>query len=186
MDRDSRTILIALVAVLAAAALGLAAATFIPFNVDQPVTVLHASGEIEQIGPGNTTRPLTPDRDTRLKLKPGQGVQVKPDGSATLAFDLNGGRAILNGPAALRIVDSYRRATLPGQATDSVKREYVLTLEQTGGTVHYNFEHTTPPLDEIAFTLRLPDQNFVPTTPCWIATISAEGTSSIQTMDCSS
>jgi hypothetical protein len=84
------------------------------------------------------------------------------------------------------IVDSYRRATLPGHAAESLEREYVLTLEQTGGTVDYNFAHTDPPLHEIDFTLQLPDQNYVPTTPCWIATISAEGTTTIQTIDCSS
>jgi len=186
MDRDSRTILLALCMVLGVAVFGVVAAVLVPFNVDQPATLLNASGEIEQISAGRAARLLTLKPGDEAEIRPGQGLQVKPGGSATLAFDLNGGRAILNGPAALVVAASYRRATLPGHAVESIHRDYVLTLEQPGGTVDYNFAHTDPPLDAIDFTLHLPDQNYVPTTPCWMVTISAEGTSSIQTMDCSS
>lgn len=190
MDRDSRTIILALAAVLGAAALALIAALFIPFKVGKSATVLNATGDIALVNPDHAPIPLKTSEGETMVLKAGQGLRLQPGSTAAVSFDLMEGRALLNGPASITLRDSYRRATLLGHTFNSSRfsRKYVLTIEQSSGTVHYNFAHTDPPLGEVELTLHLPDGNYTPTlaTPCWIVTISGEGTSNVQTVDCSS
>jgi hypothetical protein len=185
-DRNSRNIVIALVSIAVMTTAVVIAAIFVPFRVNQIVRVISASGEAELLIPGRPAQPLDMSQDDEPVLKPGQGVRVSPGGTVTLVFELNQGRAILHGPAEVTLVESYRRATMPGHASESgsLQREYRLTLEQVSGRVQYDFSHISPALTDINLVIQLPDSSFKPTTPCWTIEVSVEGTSNAQPSEC--
>jgi hypothetical protein len=187
MDRYSRSIIIALVLVLGVVILALAAALVVPFDVTQPATVRSFTGQAELVRAGEAPRPAELDRDAHLVLTVGQGLRLQPDSTATLTFELDKGYAVISGPAELKLVESYRRATALGHVLDSRRfsREYVLTIQQTQGSVRYSFANATPRFEDAAITIQLPSSNYIPTTPCWRIDISADGSTTAAPIDCS-
>ncbi len=176
MDRNARTILFGLIAVLILPIAALAAAVLIAFEVPQPAGIDDLSGEVELELAGGEPATLTPDElEESQPLDIGESIRLAPGSSATVTF-FNGGRAKLSGPSSLKLVDSNRRATALGHATSSGKfnREYTLTIEQSEGTVHYRFDDTDPAFEQIKITVRLPDRSYKPTTPCWVVEVGIE------------
>lgn len=187
MDRYSRSIILASLLVLGVALLALAAALVVPFNVAQPGTIRSLSGKAELIRRSGVPNPIGSDRDARISLSPGQGLRLNPDSTATLTFELNQGYAVVTGPAALKLVESYRRATALGHLLDSSRfsRSYVLTIQQSQGSARYNFAHTVPPFEDVAITVQLPGRDYIPTTPCWEIVIDADGAATARSVECS-
>ena len=187
MDRYSRSIILGSVLVLGVALLALAAALVVPFNVAQPATVRGFNGEAELIRASGVPKPVRNDRDARINLSPGQGVRLQPDSTATLTFELDQGFAVIRGPAELKLVESYRRATALGHLLDSSRfsRSYVLTVQQTQGGARYNFAHTMPRFEDVTVTVQLPSGNYIPTTPCWEIVIGTDGATTARSVECS-
>lgn len=183
MDPNSRTITLASIAVLGLAALAIFIAVLVPFDVKQSATIHNIIGTAEMV-PGQTTAGLDPDEV--LPFKVGQTIRLQPDSSARVTFELNGGRATITGPARVTLANSYRHATLLAHILDSdqFERQYNLTIEQTLGTVQYNFSGTNPPAEDIVITIRLPDGNYQPTTPCWKVMVSASGEAETNPVEC--
>jgi len=186
MDRYSRAIILALLAVLALTVLVLAAALVVPFKVGRSATLQNLSGELELVRSNQPPVKLESTQDDRTTLNSGQGLRLQPASTATVVFELDQGRALLSGPAALTLVESYRRAAILGHLLDSDQfdREYVLTLEQTQGTVRYLFANTNPPIEETRITIRLPDRDYTPTAPCWLISIDSEAHTTAQSINC--
>jgi hypothetical protein len=184
MDRYSRSIVFSLLTVLGLTLAAVAVSLFLPFEVEQPVIIQRVTGIAELHS--DTNPPATPSGETQLA--PGETVQVQPGGVATIIFDLNEGRAIVTGPAALTLIESYRRATALGHMLDSeqFEREYVLTLEQTGGSIRYLFDDTTPPFEDTTISIRLPSGSYTPQSPCWVIDINTEGQVTTQDINCAS
>jgi hypothetical protein len=186
MDRYSRSITAALVLVLGFAILALAAALVVPFDVGQPATVRSLTGTVELVRPGESPAPLGTDQDAESVLTAGQGVRLQPDSTVTLIFDLNKGYAVITGPAELKLVESYRRATALGHVLDSrrFERKYVLTIAQTQGSARYNFANTTPRFEQVEIMIQLPTSSYIPTTPCWTIDIGVDSTITTTPNDC--
>jgi hypothetical protein len=188
MDRWRWTIVGGLIVVLLCAGASVALALVTPFDVAQPVTIDSVRGDVSLNVPGQPAKTLDPDQGWFPNLKPDQSLRLGPDSSAAIAIALGGGRALLGGPAELRLTASYRRATALGHALDSNRydRSYVLTLTQTLGEVRYLFDHAAPPFGDLTITIRLPDRDYVPQTPCWIVVVNADGTSRAEALACPS
>jgi hypothetical protein len=182
MDSNSRPIVLSLVAVLGFTILAVVASLLIPFRVNETAVIQQVTGEAELHIPGQIPARLDTDNGTTLGI--GQSLNVLPGGEATIVFKLNQGRAVLSGPAGLTLVESYRRATALGHALGQSKREYVLTLEQTQGSVRYIFANTDPSFEEIDLTIRLPDGDYSPTTPCWRIDVTAGGETTAEPVEC--
>jgi hypothetical protein len=182
MDSNSRLIVLSLIAVLGFTILALVASLLIPFQVDDTATVQQVTGEAELHIPGHVPAPLSTDGKTTLGI--GQSLNVLPGGDARIVFELNQGRAILSGPANLTLVESYRRATALGHAFGKGRRGYVLTLEQTQGSVRYNFANTDPSFEDTDITIRLPDGNYSPTAPCWQIDVDPGGETTAESFEC--
>ncbi|HVO71433.1 MAG TPA: hypothetical protein VMT24_15390, partial [Aggregatilineaceae bacterium] len=186
MDRYSRSITVALVLVLALAILALAAALVAPFDVGQPATVRSVTGAVDLVRPGESPVPLGADQDAPGALTTGQGLRLQPDSTVTLTFEVNQGYVVITGPAELKLVQSYRRATALGHVLDShrFKRKYVLTIAQTQGSARYNFADTDPRFEDVEVMIRLPTSTYVPTTPCWTIDIATDGPTIVTPNDC--
>ncbi|MBN2304241.1 MAG: hypothetical protein JXQ72_07185, partial [Anaerolineae bacterium] len=140
MDPTRRSIILALLAVIALTLLALIAALIIPFDVDQPVRITGITGSaLLKSGDGDPHELLE-----ESTFHTGQTLILEPDNSARLTFELTGGHANLTGPARLHLTESHHRATLIGHLRDS-SGDYTLTLEQSLGTVRYNFAYADPP-----------------------------------------
>jgi hypothetical protein len=187
MDRYSRSITVALVLVLGFALLALAAAVVVPFDVGQPATIRSLTGEVQLVRPGESPIPLGTDQDAPSVLAIGQGVRLQPDSTITLTFDLTQGYVVITGPAELKLVESFRRATALGHVLGShrFKRKYVLTIAQTQGSARYNFANTDPRFGDVEIAIQLPISTYVPTTPCWTIDVATDGTATTAPNDCS-
>lgn len=182
MDSNSRLIVLSLIAVLVFTGLALIAALVVPFRVDEGAVIQPVTGEADLRIPGETPTRLTTSDQTPLGI--GHSLDVLPGGEATVVFELNQGRAILSGPAGLTLVASYRRATALGHAFGTSKRDYVLTLEQTHGSVRYIFARTDPVWEKIDLTIRLPDGDYRPTSPCWRIDVVTGGETTATSFEC--
>jgi hypothetical protein len=182
MDSNSRPIVLSLIAVLGFTVLALVASLLIPFQVDETAVIQQVTGEAELHIPGQIPARLNTDDKSTLRI--GHSLNVLPGGEVTIVFGLNQGRAVLSGPAGLTLVESYRRATALGHALGTSKREYVLTLEQTQGSVRYIFANADPSFEEIDLTIRLPGGDYTPTTPCWHIDVSAGGEATAESVEC--
>jgi hypothetical protein len=175
VDRSSRGIIVSLGIVVGFTILSAIAALFIPFNVEQPVTIRDVSGTVKLLSEGND--PVTfEEYHGKITLRPGQTLQVEPNSSATILFFDNGGRAFVTGPASLTLIEIHRRATGLNHILDPEQSDYVLTLEQTAGHTRYIFENATPSFEDTTITIRLPASTFTPSTACWDIDISADKT----------
>ena len=182
MDQISRSIILSLGAVISLTVLAVILALVVPFKVDEPATLLAVSGSAELLIPDQPPVPVT--LDETLKLDPGQGVRVLPGSEVRIDFQQNEGYAVVSGPATIRLIDSYRRATALGHALDvsAFKRTDALTLEQTDGTARYFFPGND--LSGAKITIRLPIGNFVPPAPCWMTTIAVDRQTTSEPIDC--
>ncbi len=176
-DVNSRSIILSLAVVLILTVAALVASLFIPFNVDEPATIQRLTGKAEILTPGQPT--ISAANQATLNIN--QTLNVLPGSDAQVVFDLVQGRAVLTGPANLTLVESYRRATALDHARNH--RTYTLTLEQTQGSVRYFFAGTSPATD---ITVRLPDGNYSPDSPCWRIDIPLTGETNIEPITCSS
>lgn len=181
MESGVRGIVISFVAVICLGVVALVAAAVIPFNVDQDITLRDIEGTVELLTQDGTLVTL----DTSTELKIGQTILVQPNSSATIVFFDAGGRALITGPASLQIVQIYRRATGSGHLFDSRDCDYVLTLDQAAGSVRYVFDNASPAFEDIDFTIRLSGGNYIPSTPCWLITVDAEGEATTESIRCS-
>ncbi|RPJ00793.1 MAG: hypothetical protein EHM39_04330 [Chloroflexi bacterium] len=183
MDPNTRPIQLALLAVLGFALLAFAASLVVPFNVTKPAAVYVQAGSAERVIAGHTPEPLLLDSVTHLEA--GHSLRILPTGETRVTFEINEGWAVLIGPAALTLTESFRHATMLGHVSDRFEREYVLTLEQTAGRIRYNFSDANPSFTESTITIRLPDGRYTPDSPCWTIEISEEHESRIESSDCS-
>jgi hypothetical protein len=170
-DANSRSIIFSLAAVLILTVAALAASLVIPFNVDEPATIRSLTGEAEIITPG---QPIISATD-QAKLNINQTLNVLPGSDALIAFALDYGQArlVLYGPVQLTLVESYHRATALGHVLN--RRHYVLTLEQTQGSIHYSFAGTDPSFADADITIHLPNGDYTPDSPCWRIDIPLNG-----------
>ncbi len=174
-DVNSRSIILSLAVVLILTVAALVASLFIPFNVDEPATIQRLTGKAEILMPGQS--PISAANQATLNIN--QTLSVLPGSDAQVVFDLVQGRAVLTGPANLTLVESFRRATALDHARNH--RTYTLTLEQTQGSVRYFFVGTSPDTD---ITVRLPNGNYTPDSPCWRIDISLTGETNIEPINC--
>jgi len=188
MDRWRWTIVGGLIVLLLCAGASVALALVTPFDVTQPVTIDSVRGDVSLSVPGQSANTLDPDLEWFPDLKIDQSLRLGPDSSVAIAFALGGGRALISGPAELRLTASFRRATALGHALDSDRydRSHVLTLTQTLGEIRYLFDHADPPFEDLTITIRLPDRDYVPQTPCWLIAVNADGTSRAEALACPS
>ncbi len=176
-----RSIRVASFAVLSLAVLALLGGLLVPFNLEESASGQALTGGVEILRPAEP--PLTVQSDSAFELAVGQSLRTPADGEAYLIFELNQGRAILEGETQLTLVESFSRATSLGHAR-STNQSYTLTLKQTRGRVRYLFASTTPPITEIDFVIQLPDGNYTPDAPCWVITIDLTGSSTIDPLTC--
>ena len=188
MDRIRWSIFVGLTAVLLCAGASVALALLTPFNVTRPVTIEVLQGDVSLHIPGKPSEALSPEQDWFPSIQANQALHLAPDSSATVLFTLNGGRAILTGPADVRLIASYRRATALGHTLDSQRydRSYILTLDQSLGEVRYLFNHADPSFEDIAITIHLPDRDYVPATPCWTIVVNPDGSADTASYPCPS
>ncbi|NDJ77138.1 MAG: hypothetical protein GYB65_12860 [Chloroflexi bacterium] len=185
MDQTRRSIIISLIGLVVVIGLAVLAALLIPFRVNEGATVQDFTGVIERITPDDErTQYEASLTSAEVDLATGERLVVHPGSTAALTFFENGGRANMTGPGTLTLVEVHRRATLPGHASDNFNRDYVLTLKQKGGSVHYYFSDTEPAFDDIDITLHLPNGNYTPDTPCWLVEISDEGVTTTLPFEC--
>jgi hypothetical protein len=179
-DANSRAIILSLAAVLILTVAALAASLLIPFNVDEPATIQPLAGEAEIIAPGQT--PVNVADQSRLNRN--QTLNVLPGSQTQVTFDLDDSRArlVLHGPANLTLVESFHRATALGHALNH--RRYVLTLQQTQGSVDYFFANTVPSFPDTDITIELPNGSYSPDSPCWRIDIPLAGETSITPINC--
>ena len=183
MDRSSRGILVGLGTVVGFTVLSAIAALFVPFDVEQSVTVRDMVGTIELLSEDNDSATFE-EYHGEITLKPGQTLQIEPNSSVTLLFFDNGGRAFVTGPASVTLIEAHRRATGLNHILAPEQSDYVLTLEQTAGHSRYVFENTTPSFEDTTITIRLPTSTFTPSTACWDISINADGTVSAGPITC--
>jgi hypothetical protein len=178
-DTNSRAIILSLAAVLILTVAALIASLFIPFNVDEPATIQLLTGEAEIITPGQPT--VSAADQARLNIN--QTLNMLPGSEAQIDFAFDYGRAhlVLYGPAQLTLVESYHRATALGHVLS--RRHYVLTLEQTQGSIHYSFAGTDPSFAEADVTIHLPNGDYTPDSPCWRIDIPLSGEPQIESFD---
>jgi hypothetical protein len=172
-----RSIILSLAAVMICTILMMIAAIVIPFDVEKPASIQQISGVVEVHSPGSLAATLNPREKNQLNS--GDRILVPPGSTTTLAF-FNGGHALLEGPARLTLITSYRHATVLGHTSDSRHHEDVLTLEQSQGTIRYYFDHTSP----TKITIELPDGHFIPNSPCWIISIGTDQQISSNEISC--
>lgn len=186
MEHRRQAILIAIVLVLAATALTLGAAILVPFPVKITGSLVAFNGTVEHGSPAQTARPLQPESDIPLILKPGDRLLLSQHASATLTFSAGHGRVIINGPAALVLVSLARRATLPGHlfVLQHFPRQYSLTFEQSGGTASYVFDTLLFDAGLLEVTIRLPGTTFTPCQPCWSIVFDDKGVPSVREYPC--
>jgi hypothetical protein len=179
-DTNSRAIIFSLAAVLILTVAAVAASLLVPFDVDEPATIQPLAGDVEIITPGQS--PVTAVDQARLS--PNQTLNVPPGSQAQLTFDLDDSRArlVLHGPASLTLVKSYHRATALGHARN--RRRYVLTLQQTQGSVDYFFVNLAPVFADADITIELPNGSYAPDSPCWRIEIPLTGQTSVTPINC--
>jgi hypothetical protein len=183
VDRSSRGIIVSLGIVVGFTVLSAIAALFVPFNVEQPVSIRDLSGTVKLLSESDD--PVTfEEYDGKITLKPGETLQVEPNSSATILFFDNGGRAFVTGPTSVTLIEAHRRATGLNHILHPEQGDYVLTLEQTAGHTRYIFENVTPSFEDTTITIRLPASTFMPSTACWDVDISADRTVSAGPITC--
>lgn len=183
MDRPSRSIIISLLALLGLVILALVISALLPFNVDQTGMIQNVTGGIEFRSSGELPVTLDPDSGP-FTLAPGERVDVPVGGTAEVLF-WETGRIVLTGPATLKIIEAYRRATLPGHALDTNRFEadYGLVLEQSG-SARYLFGNTDPPFEDLDITILFPEGSYRPTAPCWTVETASDGTTTARPITC--
>lgn len=185
MDRQSRGIIRALLAVLILAGAAFAASLYVPYDVTFDATITALEGEAMLIIPHQAPRPLAQDGDKPITLPSDYALRLEPGSRVVLSFDINGGYAEIEGPATFTLVESRRRATTIGHLRAS--GDYTLLIEQDGGTARYYFDDADPPLDESDVAIRIRDtrrDDIVLTEPCWLATANAEGITTSRPIAC--
>jgi hypothetical protein len=185
VDHISRSIILSSLAVLSLAVLAMAAAVLVPFDVDEPATARSLSGSTSLIVDDGS--PVELAENDELEWEVGQTLEIGPGDRIALRF-FNQGSAAIDGPATLKLLESRRRATALGHVLDSERFDcdYALSVQQTSGTITYNFAHATPPFEELTPVIDLPDRVFVPTTPCWKIRIDPDGAARIESTSCGS
>lgn len=186
MEHRRRAILVAIALVSVVTTLTLCAAMIAPFPVELSILLVTFDGELEYAPAETTARPLQPQFDTPLTLKPGDSVRLAEDTTAILTLDAGQGRIVINGPATFALVSLVRRATLPGHLFVSQRfpRHFELIFEQAGGTASYVFD---PAIfaTQLDIKIVLPDTTFVPRQPCWSIVLSDTASPSIREYPCS-
>jgi hypothetical protein len=182
-DTNSRSIILSLAAVLFLTVAAVIASLLIPFNVDEPASLQPLAGDVEIITPGQP--PINATDQATLNIN--QTLNVPPGSQAQITFDLDDGRArlVLNGPASLTLVKSYHRATALGHALN--RRRYVLTLQQTQGSIDYffaDFANMAPSSMDADIAIELPNGSYAPDSPCWRIDIPLTGQTSTTPIDC--
>ncbi len=185
MESHSRQITLAIVLVLILAVAAIAAALIMSYDVtfDAEITALDGSASI--VMPNREAKPVSPGSGSPVKLRLNQTLALEPGSTATITFDINGGRAEIEGPAEIRLETSQRTANFIGHLRGN--GDYTLVVEQDGGTVRYYFDDADPPLEDadISIWVNHTLNDVVPLTePCWIADISPNATPVSEPITC--
>ncbi|HEX3051424.1 MAG TPA: hypothetical protein VHP83_12265 [Aggregatilineaceae bacterium] len=183
MDRTARSIVFSIFGVLGVSTLAFVVSVIVPYQVNQTATIEDITGAAEIVRDQDTRATLVPDDSEKLRI--GETVRVEPGNAASVVF-FNQGRAVLTGPAAITLVESYQKATTLGHMVDSsqFKRRYGLTIKQMHGTVQYYFDHSDPAFEAMTIKVQLPNGSYQPDSPCWQITISADQTITPETLSC--
>jgi hypothetical protein len=186
MERHTWPIALALGAVLLGTLAAVAAALLLPYALSVPASLVRISGDVQLAKPHQRPQPLDPAGATAVRLAVGDSLILAPHSTATLTFDLCGGRVFLQGPLTITLAESARQATLAGHlvASDRLARDFTLVLEQRGGTASYAFSGADPPLGSVALSIKLDGTEFVPSLPCWTITFTADGIPAVREHDC--
>lgn len=176
MDSQSRHILRAMIVIVVMALGAFAVSLYVPYNVSFDAQITDLEGEASIIVTDRAPRPITSRAAEAIPLRIGETLDLAPGTTATITFTINGGRATIQGPTALRLVESHRSATTVGHVLDD--GEYVLTVEQDGGAARYYFHNADPAIDEMDVTIWINQAitDIVPLTePCWFADMTGRG-----------
>lgn len=186
MDQQQRTIIRATVIIIILAALALAASFAVPYNVSFDARITQITGSAAIVVPNRAPRPIASDNPDPVRLRLDDTLQLDPGSTATITFEINGGRAVIEGPATLRLVEAYRRAT----TYDHIRAtgDYTLTIAQNGGTGRYFFDNADPPVSESDITIWINsatnDAVEITAAPCWIAEAPSDAPSSAAPITC--
>ncbi len=183
MDRTARSIVFSIFGVLGISTLAFIVSILIPYQVNKPAVIEDITGAAEVVRDQDTRATFVPDDSGQLRT--GETVRVEPGNAASVVF-FNQGRAVLTGPAAIMLVESYQKATTLGHMveTSQFERRYGLTIKQIRGTVQYYFDHSDPAFEEMTIKVQLPNGSYQPDSPCWQITISADQTTTPETLPC--
>lgn len=176
MDSQSRYIIRAMILIIVLALGAFAASLYVPYNVTFDAQITDLAGEASIIVTNRAPHSITPRGADAIPLRIGETLALAPGTSATITFTINGGRATIQGPTTLRLVESHRSATSIGHVLGD--GDYTLTVEQDGGTARYYFHNADPAVDEMNVTIWINHaiNDIVPLTePCWIADMTGRG-----------
>lgn len=177
----TRSIYLALAAILLLSGAAVVASLFIPFDVAQDNTV-QVRGEGGALLRQGKQQPVTMEPEQDITLEAGDSFVLEANDAATVRF-FNEGWAVIEGPAEFVLRESHRHATATGHLTGN-NADYVLKIAQKAGTARYNFERADPAYDDMAITIELPNGNYVPQAPCWEVTITVDGTARTENIPC--
>ncbi len=186
MDHQQRTIIRATVIIVILAALAFTASFAIPYNVTFDARITQITGSAALVVPNRVPKPIAPDNPDPVRLRIGDTLQLETGSTATITFDLNSGRALVTGPATLRLIEAHRHATTYGHIHAS--GTYTLTIEQNGGIGRYFFDNADPPVSESTITIWInnatSDTVELTAAPCWIAEAPPDGPANAAPITC--
>lgn len=176
MDSQSRTIIRAMIIIVILALGAFAVSLYVPYHVTFDAQITDLDGEAAIVIPDRVPRPIESRGGESIHLRTGETLQLAPGASATVTFDINGGRTTVQGPTTLRLVESHRKATTIEHIVG--EGDYTLIIEQDGGIARYYFHNADPSIDEMNITIWVNHavNDIVPLSePCWIADLSSSG-----------
>lgn len=127
----------------------------------------------------------TSETITNLRIRE-QGTLYLDEGRTGRIEILNdsGAYAYVTGPANWKLLQAKRRGTAFEHITHSDNLVYSVVIEQSEGTVVYDFSHANPTIEKFNLILRLPEGEFNPKYACFQATTPADTSQAIAEIPC--
>jgi hypothetical protein len=144
----------------------------VPFDVPQRAIYDEAQGTAFLIGRNGFESEISEIESLAIQEK--GGLRLEPENSGRVEIlEGSGAFAYLTGPTTWRLAVAERHGTAVEQILNSEDLTYQLVIDQTEGTVVYDFSQSDPPLEDINLILRLPEGEYEPEFPCFQASAPA-------------
>lgn len=156
------------------------------FAVPDALRIDHLEGTAELRAGDRLIRTVSDGDGRGFRITPGQTLVLQPESEALLSFELLGASLSVRGPITLTLTEASRQATLPGHVfaqSDRFSRKYTIVLAVRNGRVQFEMDNA-PRVPDVLITIHLPDQTFMPNTPCWRIDSSSSGQYLARSIDC--